>query len=69
MVEEIADGTHGNEIVDAKGQIVPGAGQVNTLSSLTHIAWLSRFRVVGGWYGAQVVVAAAHVNAGPDSTS
>jgi hypothetical protein len=32
---------------------------------LTHIAWLSRYRVNGGWYGAEIVVAAAHVNAGP----
>jgi hypothetical protein len=69
VVEEIADGTHSNEIVDANGHKVPGTGQVDSISSLTHIAWLSRYRVVGGWYGAEVVVAAAHVNAGPDSTA
>ena len=28
VVEEIADGTHGNEIVDAYGHKVPGIGQV-----------------------------------------
>jgi hypothetical protein len=32
VVEEIADGTHGNEIVDATGHKVPGAGQLNSIS-------------------------------------
>jgi hypothetical protein len=69
VVEEIGDGTHGSAIVDSKGHTVPGTGQVNSIGSLTHIAWLSRNRVVGGWYGAEIVVTAAHINAGPDSSA
>ncbi|QNI33419.1 transporter [Alloacidobacterium dinghuense] len=69
VVEEIGDSAHSKVIVDAKGHEVPGTGRVNSISSLTHIAWLSRYRVGGGWYGAEVVVAAAHVNAGPGSTA
>jgi hypothetical protein len=69
VVEEIGDSAHSSGIVDANGHKVPGTGQVNSISSLTHIAWLSRYRVGGGWYGAEVVFAAAHVNAGPDSTA
>src|ERR1700757_5109545 len=69
VVEEIGDGTHGSAIVDTKGHTVPETGQVNSISSLTHIAWLSRNRVVGGWYGAEIVVTAAHINARPDSSA
>jgi hypothetical protein len=43
---------------------VPGAGAVNSISGLTHIAWLSHKQVLGGWYGVEVVLSAAHVNAG-----
>jgi hypothetical protein len=32
VVEEIADGTHGNEIVDANGHKVSGTGQLNSIS-------------------------------------
>src|ERR1700724_3632416 len=64
VIEEIGDGMHGSEIVDSNGHRVPGTGQANSVSSLTHIAWLSRRRRLGGWYGVEAVVAAAHVNAG-----
>jgi len=43
---------------------VPAAGAVNSISGLTHIAWLSSKQFLGGWYGVEVVVSAAHVNAG-----
>jgi hypothetical protein len=64
VVEEIGDGEQSNELVDGNGHRVSGSGQANSISSLTHIAWISRNRFLGGWYGAEVVVAAAHVNAG-----
>ena len=44
-------------------------GQVNSITSLTHIAWLSRYRLLGGWYGVEAVAAASHVNASPGSTA
>ena len=69
VVEEIGDGAHSSEIVNANGDTVPGTGQLNSISSLTHIAWLSRHRILGAWYGAEVVVASAHVNAGRASTA
>jgi hypothetical protein len=39
-------------------------GSVNSISSLTHVAWLAHQRILGGWYGMEVVGAAAHVDAG-----
>ncbi len=64
VVEQIGDGEHDGTITDSAGNSVPAAGAVNSISGLTHIAWLSSKQFLGGWYGVEVVVSAAHVNAG-----
>ena len=64
VVEQIGDGTHDGRIANAEGNTVPDTGSVNSISGLTHIAWLIHKQVLGGWYGTEVVIAAAHVNAG-----
>jgi hypothetical protein len=64
VAEQIGDAAHDGRITDAAGDSVPGAGAVNSISSLTHVAWLSHKQVFGGWYGVEVVLSAAHVNAG-----
>jgi hypothetical protein len=64
VVEQIGDGTHDGRIANAEGNTVPDTGSVNSISGLTHIAWLIHKQVLGGWYGTEVVITAAHVNAG-----
>jgi hypothetical protein len=64
LAEEIGDAAHDGTITDSAGNAVPGANVVNSISSLTHIAWLSPKKLLGGWYGVEVVLSAAHVNAG-----
>jgi hypothetical protein len=64
VVEQIGDGAHDGRIVGSDGETVSGTGTVNSVSGLTHIAWLSHEKLFGGWYGLEVVAAAAHVNAG-----
>jgi hypothetical protein len=64
VIEAIGDGAHAGSVVDGTGRPIQGAGAVNSISELTHIAWLSHKTVLGGWYGTEVVAAAAHVNAG-----
>jgi hypothetical protein len=63
VIEEIGDGAHEGKVVDGSGSLVPGAGAVNSISELTHIAWLTHRTILGGSYGTEVVAAAAHVNA------
>lgn len=55
--------------MDGSGHTVPGTGQVNTIVSTTHVAWLSDRRFLGAWYGAKIIVSEAHVNAGPGVTA
>ena len=64
VLEQIGDAAHDGTITDSSGNAVPDAGTVNSISGLTHFAWLSPRKVLGAWYGAEVVLAAAHVNAG-----
>jgi hypothetical protein len=64
VIEEIGDGAHEGTVVDSSGHLIAGAGAVNSVSQLTHIAWLTHKKILGGWYGTEVVEAAAHVNAG-----
>ena len=64
VIEEIGDGAHQGTVVDGSGSPIAGTGAVNSISELTHIAWLAHKRILGGWYGTEVVAAAAHVNAG-----
>jgi hypothetical protein len=65
LTETFGDAEHSTAIMDRFGQRVPGTGQVNSVSSLTHIAWLSESRFLGAWPGVETVITAAHVNAGP----
>ena len=64
LVEEIGDGSHDGKVANGTGGSVPGAPSINAVSGLTHIAWLSKDRLLGGWYGVEVIAVAAHVNAG-----
>ena len=69
LMEEIGDGSHSGKVEDGEGHAITGAPAINSLSGLTHIAWLSNRRVIGGWYGVEVVGVAAHVNAGASGTA
>lgn len=69
LVEEIGDGSHSGKVEDAEGHSIAGAPAVNSLSGLTHIAWLSNRRMIGAWYGVEVVGVAAHVNAGASGSA
>jgi hypothetical protein len=64
VAEEIGDAAHDGVVADSAGNAMPGASAVNSIGSLTHVAWLSHRRIFAGWYGVEVVLSAAHVNAG-----
>jgi hypothetical protein len=69
VVEQIGDAAHDGRITDSSGNTVLGSGAVNSISGLTHIALLSPKQFLGGWYGVEVVLAAAHVSAGAPGTA
>jgi hypothetical protein len=69
LVEEIGDGSHSGRVEDSDGHAIAGAPAINSLSGLTHIAWLSNRRMIGAWYGVEVVGVAAHVNPGANGVA
>ena len=64
LVEEIGQGVHDGKVTDENGNALPGKPSVTTITSLTHVAWISHAKLFGGWYGAEIVVSAAHVDLG-----
>jgi hypothetical protein len=67
VVEQMTDVAHDGKIVDTTGNRVPGSGSVNSISGLTHVAWISHMRILGGWYGMEIVGVEAYVDAGARS--
>ena len=64
LLVQIGDGTHSSIKNDGTGKPVQNVPAVNSISSLTHTVLVTRWKVLGAWWGAEAIVAAAHVNAG-----
>jgi hypothetical protein len=65
VVEPIVQGVHDNKTLSSTGQPVPGVTDVNSGASLLHIAWIApHARLLGAWYGTEVVFSGAYVDTG-----
>ena len=64
LVEEIGDGSRSSRVADAFGNTNAETPAIESVSGLTHVAWLSKLRILKAWYGVEAVTVAAHVNAG-----
>ncbi|WP_263353275.1 SphA family protein [Acidicapsa acidisoli] len=64
LTEQMNDFQHDGRITNSSGQTVRGSGSVNSASGLSHVAWLAHRRILGGWYGMEVVGVEAYVDAG-----
>jgi hypothetical protein len=65
LVEDIGQGEHDNKTLSDTGRRVPGITDANSGASLLHIAWLApHARLLGAWYGTEVVLSGAYVNTG-----
>ena len=65
VVEEIGAGVHDNRAADFTGQIASTSPDTSSVTALTHIAWISHARTLGGWPGAESLFSGVWVNAGP----
>jgi hypothetical protein len=63
LTEVIGQGERDNKTLSSTGQPVPGITDVNSGVSLLHVAWLAPHpRLLGAWYGAEVVLTGAYVD-------
>ena len=60
--EEIIDYYHAGQFNASAGARMPGQNEITTISSLTHLAYFSHCKILGGYIGAEVLVPLADVN-------
>jgi len=62
LVEETFSYYHANQFNDYQGHDRPGSNRLTAMSAVTHVAWISNFRLLGGFYGAEVLVPLADLD-------
>jgi hypothetical protein len=62
LIEELLTYYHANQFNDYQGKDRPGSNQVTVLSAVTHVAWISNFKLFDGFYGAEVLVPLAQLD-------
>jgi hypothetical protein len=60
--EQIIDLYHAGEFEDASGEKVPGRNELSSVSSITHLAYFTRYKLFGGYIGAEVLLPVAGVD-------
>jgi hypothetical protein len=55
LIEEFPEGYFAGELRDGHGNTIPGRNRVTTYSTTTHVAYISRKRVLGGWLAGEVL--------------
>jgi hypothetical protein len=56
LVEELVTYYHANQFRNYEGRERPGSNQLTAMSAVTHVAWISNFKIFDGWYGAEILV-------------
>jgi hypothetical protein len=51
-----------NTFTDSRGNDIPGSNRLTAMSAVTHVAWISSFRLLGGFYGAEILVPLADLD-------
>jgi hypothetical protein len=55
FIEELPEGYVAGELRDGHGNTIPGRNRLTTYSTTTHVAYISRKRVLGGWLSGEVL--------------
>jgi len=62
LFEQIIDLYHAGQIDDATGGRMPGKNELTTATSITHLAYISNYKLFGGYIGAEVLLPEAGAN-------
>jgi len=57
--EQVIDLYHAGQIDDANGEKVPGRNKLSTVTFITHLAYFTRYKLFGGYIGAEVLLPVA----------
>lgn len=63
LLEELFTYYHAGRFNDYQGRERPGSNRVTILSAVTHVAWISNLKLLDGFYGAEILVPVAQIDA------
>jgi len=62
LIEETLGYNHASRINDHSGNALAGSNKFTSVSAATHVAYISNFRLLGGFYGAEILLPLADVD-------
>ena len=62
VAEETIGYYHAGHFNDHRGEKIPGSNSLTTVSATTHLAFITHLRLLGGFYGAEVILPVAHLD-------
>jgi hypothetical protein len=62
LVEETFSYYHAGQLNDHQGDKIPGSNKLTSVSATTHIAYISKLRLLDGFYGAEILLPLADVD-------
>jgi hypothetical protein len=66
LVEETFVYYDTNGFTDSRGKDIPGSNRLTAMSAVTHVAWISNYRLLGGFYGAEALLPLASLDFNTD---
>jgi hypothetical protein len=66
LLEETVEYYHGKRFKDFKGEKIPGNNSVESWVSLTHVAYLTKWKILGGYYGIEALLPIVRVDLDTD---
>ena len=66
LLEETIAYYHAGRFTDFKGEKVPGDNSIKSWVSLTHLAYLTKWKILGGYYGFEALLPAVRVDLDTD---
>jgi hypothetical protein len=62
LAEETIGYYHADQLNDAQGNRIPGSNKLTTVSATTHLAYITNLRLLGAFYGAEILLPLADVD-------
>jgi hypothetical protein len=66
LLEETVEYYHANRFKDSKGGKIPGDNSLESWLALTHVAYLTKFKILGGYYGVEALLPVVRVDLDTD---
>jgi hypothetical protein len=66
LLEETVEYYFGKRFTDSKGKKIPGDNSVESWLFLTHVAYLTKWKILGGYYGVEILLPIVRVDLDTD---